>query len=165
MNNNNSAQLLSMLKSIGPVTPSSNTQPSSQGGLAPPSGGTASPREPSPAPPPPSLQAVSLSDLFASISPPPPQQQAQAAYQPLAGSGSAAIGGNHQDALMSMLNTIAKSPNTFPPPPQIGATNGSPTPMDVVPSPSVAPVSGSSTPGVASGEGHKQNLLSMFKSP
>jgi hypothetical protein len=111
------------------------------------------------------LQAVSLSDLFASISPPPPQQQAQAAYQPLAGSGSAAIGGNHQDALMSMLNTIAKSPNTFPPPPQIGATNGSPTPMDVVPSPSVAPVSGSSTPGVASGEGHKHNLLSMFKSP
>lgn len=86
--NPHSNKLLDMLKSTA-----SQSAPAPAPALSAPEG---SPREPSPLPPPPSLQAVSLQDLFANISPPtsPPNQE------------------SHRSSLLGMLQSIGTSSET-----------------------------------------------------
>ncbi|WVF67284.1 hypothetical protein IAT40_002034 [Kwoniella sp. CBS 6097] len=91
------------------VPPSSTSSPhtSSQSShLAVPGIQAGSPREPSPSPPPPSLQAVSLSDLFKSIqSPPvaplPVPSEGVTSPQPF----------DQKNKLLGMLNTIGQPPS------------------------------------------------------
>ncbi|OCF43692.1 hypothetical protein I317_02444 [Kwoniella heveanensis CBS 569] len=93
----------------GVVPPSSTSSPhtgSQSSHLAVPGIQAGSPREPSPSPPPPSLQAVSLSDLFKSIqSPPAPPlpvpSDSITSPQPL----------DQKKKLLGMLNTIGQPPS------------------------------------------------------
>ncbi|WVQ94883.1 hypothetical protein IAU59_001968 [Kwoniella sp. CBS 9459] len=91
---------------VPPSSTSSSHTGSQSGHLAVPGIQAGSPREPSPSPPPPSLQAVSLSDLFKSIqSPPPPPQSV-----PIEGITSPQPF-DQKNKLLGMLNTIGQPPS------------------------------------------------------
>ena len=86
--------------------------------LAPPQS-NGSPREPSPDPPPPSLQAVSLSDLFASLTSPAPQTSGGSPKSPPEGSQ------NQKSKLLGMLNSIGSVPSSGSPTNDRSASAGS----------------------------------------
>jgi hypothetical protein len=108
--------------------------------LSPPSGGI---RVPSPLPPPPSLQSVSLDHLFRNLgSPPPPQQQGGSnEMNPAMMQGQGQGGDVHQNKLLGMLGKVSE--------PQSGAGGGA-----------FSPPTGTQSP---SGSNQAINLLSLFK--
>jgi hypothetical protein len=119
-------RLLDMLKAASFPSPSS---PSS---LQPPQGSSS--REPSPAPaPPPSLQAVTLQDLFANMTIPPKPPTPSAVNQ------------DHQAKMLGMLGNLGRS---TPSPEQVVVNE---VKEDVLP------------PSITGEVAHKDNLLSMFK--
>ena len=143
------------------LQPFNNTQPHPNLLSSPDTGG--SPREPSPSPPPPSLQAVSLHNLFSSLSsgPPPPAQFAQPTGPagpagPTSGPTSSVKEEPHQAKLLGMLKALGNNPVETPSASRERQMSGTQSPVGVI-------GSGMSTPG-STGDGHKQNLLNMFKS-
>ncbi|WVW86356.1 hypothetical protein I302_108400 [Kwoniella bestiolae CBS 10118] len=124
-------RLLAMLKSATTVPDSTTTSSSSPHGsinsnsthqsqylTASNLGSVGSPREPSPSPPPPSLQAVSLLDLFKNISSPPP---------PTA-SSERSNSDDQKNKLLGMLNQIGQAtPNAGVISPSQGSHVGTPT--------------------------------------
>lgn len=128
------------------ANPSSAHQPPSTAPptLNPPSGTV---REPSPFPPPPSLQSVSLNDLFRNLGPPSPATQPQAPAQSGANAmnPSAMMQGSesHANNLLGMLGRVGGG--------QTGSGSQS-GPM--------SPPNGAGTP---LGSNQAINLLSMFK--
>lgn len=107
--------------------------------LNPPSGGI---REPSPLPPPPSLQSVSLDHLFRNLgSPPPVAQQEEGSHEMNPAMMQGQSGDNHQNKLLGMLGKVGE--------PKAGSSNGP-----------FSPPGGAQSPPVS----HQAiNLLSLFK--
>ena len=152
MSSQSQHRLLAMLNQ--PAAPQSNGAPSPPSqypqqpptgpgsSLSPPSGGI---REPSPLPPPPSLQSVSLDHLFRNLgSPPPPQQQGGSNEMNPAmmqGQGQGQGGEVHQNKLLGMLGKAAE--------PQGSAAGGAFSPPTGIQSPL--------------GSNQAINLLSLFK--
>lgn len=142
-------RLLAMLNQpAAPLSNASSTSPSQYpqqppsgpgSSLNPPSGGI---REPSPLPPPPSLQSVSLDHLFRNLGSPPPPQQAQGVSNEMTPAMMQGQGGDqHHNKLLGMLGRA--------PEPQNVSGNGGPSPANGAQSPM--------------GSNQAINLLSLFK--
>jgi hypothetical protein len=124
-----------------PTPPSQYPSPQTGSGsnLGPPSGAV---REPSPFPPPPSLQSVSLDHLFKNLSSPPPVQSAQGGSFSNEMNPAMMQGGEvHQNKLLGMLGRVGE--------PQSGAGPGS-----------FSPPNGAQSPPISE---QAVNLLSLFK--
>lgn len=137
-------RLLAMLNQAAAPNANASTPPQSHqstgsGNLGPPSGAV---REPSPLPPPPSLQSVSLDNLFRNLSSPPPPQQAQGSFNEMNPGMLQGGGGDiHHNKLLGMLGQAGESPS--------GSGAGT-----------ISPPNGAQSP---LGSNQAINLLSLFK--